>query len=155
MTENTARALTDEQVNQYAVFLPYQAASQNNGTEALPCIVLAGDEDGNDGVQVYAYSKDGQVIVSVHYDTAGPDENGHGPWAYYGPDRNLIPTVVTAGDADPAWQATAGVNPGAETIAQAVYAAYIRGWKDRAVFRVPNLTDDELALVARQRSGGE
>ena len=141
--------LTDEQINSSAMFLPY-ARPRTTDYEALPCIVLAGDEDGNEGVQVYAYASDGKVIVSVHYDTAGPDEDGDGAWAYYGP-QHQVPTVVKAGDADPVWQATAEANPGAETIAQAVLAAYKRGWNDRGVFRVPNLTDAELDDVARRR----
>jgi len=129
-----ARTLTDKQINQYAMFLPYQPATGNNDAEALPCIVLAGDEDGNGGIQVYAYARDGQLIISVHYDTAGPDEDGRGPWAYYGPG-NAIPTIVETGGSDPVWQATAAANPGAQGIAQAVHTAYRNGWTDRSVSR--------------------
>lgn len=155
MDENApARTLSDEEINQYVQFLPYLPAILNNDAEALPCLVLAGDEDGSGGAQVYAYAEDGQLVISVHYDTAGPDADGRGPWAYYGPEANLIPTVFKAGSENPAWQATAEANPGAETIAQAVAAAYLRGWDDRGVFRdSPVLRDASDAELDAVRPG--
>jgi hypothetical protein len=106
------RTLSDLEINRYAMFLPYLPAEENNDAEAMPCIVLGSDEDGNGGVQVYAYSENGVVRISVHTYSAGPDENGDGPWAYYdqGHER-VIPVVIDVYDAVPVGQATAEVNP--------------------------------------------
>jgi len=134
MTENTstpARILSDWEINQYATFYPHREAADENGTTSHPCIEIGGDANGDGAMQAYVYAEDGKLVVSLHYDTAGPDENGNGPWAYYGPDRNLIPTVVIGGDGQPVWQATAEVNPDGEGFAAAVLAAYRRGWHDR------------------------
>lgn len=120
------RTLSDRQINQYATFLPYTPPEADNGAEAMPGIVLAGDENGDGGVQVYAYAENGQLIISVHYDTAGPDEDGDGPWAYYGP-RNAIPVIILGGSGEPVWQATAEVNPDARPHAPATPGA-LRSW---------------------------
>jgi hypothetical protein len=105
----TARTLADWEINQYAVFLPYAPATGDDDTEALPGVVLAGDEDGQGGVQVYAYAQDGAVVISLHFDTAGPDEDGRGPWAYYGPEQNRIPVVIDTGGNQPVYVAREGV----------------------------------------------
>jgi hypothetical protein len=145
------RTLTDEQINQGAKFYPHHQAADESDITSHPCIELGGDEHGDGAMQVYVYAKDGVLYVSLHYDTAGPTgDDGSGPWAYYGPD-DAIPTVVKAGSETPVWQATAEANPGAETIAQAVFTAYQRGWRDRGIFRMENLTDAELAEVARHQ----
>ena len=146
----STRTLTDDEINPYAVYYPHH---QDNDTTSHPCIELGGNEDGDGAMQVYAYARNGQLIISLHFDTAGPDEDGNGPWAYYGPD-NAIPVVIDAGGETPAWQATAGANPGGQGIAQAVLAAYKAGWEDRAVFRIQNLTAAELDDVARMRTRG-
>jgi hypothetical protein len=113
MTKNTstpARTLADWEINQYTKFLPYVPASENNGAEALPCVEIGGDENGDGAMQVYVYAENGGVHVSLHYDSAGPtEEDGSGPWAYYGPDRDLIPTVVTGGGDEPVYVAREGV----------------------------------------------
>jgi hypothetical protein len=147
------RTLTDQQVNQYANFLSYASPEENNDAEALPCIELGGDENGDGAVQVYAYAEDGAVIVSLHFDTAGPtEEDGTGPWAYYGEDGQNIPVVVKMGGGEPVWQATEGANPAGQTIAQAVYAAYRNGWKDRSLFRVASPA--ELREIRRRHVAG-
>lgn len=79
--------------NKAARFQPAIDASRNNGAFALPCIEIG-------GVQVYAYIRDGILVVSVHYDTA--DISDAGPFALYGgghssPDGERIPTVIDLG----------------------------------------------------------
>lgn len=100
------RTLDDQEINTYARFRPYSVPVSDADTEALPAIGLGGDEDGYGEVQVYAYALDGRVIVSLHFDSAGPDEEGSGPWAYYGRD-GAIPVTVIGGNGEPVYVADA------------------------------------------------
>jgi hypothetical protein len=81
--------------NQNAVFYPAAAASGNNGSYTPPCVMVG-------GVQVYAYVRDGILVVSLHYDTA--DTSPDSPFALYGFD-DCVPTVIKAGDREPVWEA--------------------------------------------------
>jgi|HubBroStandDraft_3_1064219.scaffolds.fasta_scaffold454389_1 hypothetical protein len=130
MTKNTstpARTLADWEINQYTKFLPYVPASENNGAEALPCVEIGGDENGDGAMQVYVYAENGGVHVSLHYDSAGPtEEDGSGPWAYYGPDRDLIPTVVTGGGDEPVYVAREGVPDLSDELVNDALAALTR-----------------------------
>jgi hypothetical protein len=63
-------------------------------------------------VQVYAYVRDGILVVSLHYDTA--DTREHGPFAVYDESciptvikagESPVPTVIDAGDIEPVWTA--------------------------------------------------
>jgi hypothetical protein len=65
----------------------------DSNTDALPCIEVG-------GVQVYAYVRDGILVVSLHYDTTGTGPGS--PFRVYGEDA--VPTVITAGD-EQVWQA--------------------------------------------------
>lgn len=87
---------SDYIANKAARFLPYTDASDNNGVSALPCIEVG-------GVQVYAYVRDGILVVSLDYDTA--DTGGDSPFALYGPDFTQVPTVINAGGGEPVWEA--------------------------------------------------
>jgi len=85
---------SDRAANAAAVFHPAVAAENNNGTYAPPCMEVG-------GMQVYAYVRDGILVVSLHYDTA--DISKTSPFAVY--DGGCIPTVFKAGDAEPEWTA--------------------------------------------------
>lgn len=86
----------DYLANRDAKFCPAVHASDNNGAYAPPCIEIG-------GVQVYAYVRDGILVVSLHYDTA--DISDAGPWAVY--DGSCIPTVIDASGIEtvPVWTA--------------------------------------------------
>jgi hypothetical protein len=140
--DTTARNWTDEEINRYAVYLPYAPAGDGDA-EALPCIVLGGDADGQGGVQVYAYARDGQLIISADFGTAGPGGDGRRPWAYYGPDGQQVPVILEmAGDPDPAWQATADVNPGAQGMP-------VAGQEAPAVPQEPVIWNTVVRVIAR------
>ena len=68
----------DYLANKDAKFLPYGPGG------ALPCIEIG-------GVQVYAYVRDGQLRVSIDYDTADTSEDS--PFKVYG--EGFIPTVTS------------------------------------------------------------
>ena len=85
------RTLTDAEINQYAKFYPY-GRNRDGDTEMLPAIGIGGDENGDGEVQAYVYAENGGVVISLHFDSAGPTEDdGSGPWGYYGRD-GAMPT---------------------------------------------------------------
>lgn len=100
----TARTMTDAEINAGVAFYPAEPG------DSQPCIELGGSEDGDGAVQVYAYAEDGVLYVSLHYDTAGPDESGRGPWAYYGP-YHAVPTVIFGGDGSVIYAAVPDSSP--------------------------------------------
>lgn len=136
------RTLTDDLINQYALFF-----AANPG-DTVPEVNLGGDEDGESAVMVRAYADEGVLVISVDTTCASPDDNGGGPWTYY--DGDQVPVVVNV-NGPRVWMALPGANRGAETIGQAVYDAYVNGWKDRGHFRgFPSADDtDELAELSR------
>jgi len=73
----------DYLANRDAVFRPLM---RDGDTDALPCIEIG-------GVQVYAYVRDGILVVSLDFDTA--DTSDQSPFALYG-FRDKVPVVVTA-----------------------------------------------------------
>lgn len=75
----------DKAANAAATFLEYQ--EQQDGTEALPCIEIG-------GVQVYAYVRDGILVVSIDTETA--DASDDTPFALFGSDQ--VPVTVNVGD---------------------------------------------------------
>jgi hypothetical protein len=99
----TARTMTDREINESARFYPHHEARDASDITSYPFIEIGGDADGDGAVQVYVYAQDGVLHVSLDYDTAGPDRDRGGPWAYYGPDRQ-IPTVVTGGNGEPVYE---------------------------------------------------
>ncbi len=104
----TRRTMTDEQINAGAKFYPH--STDENGTVSHPCIELGGNEYGDGAMQAYVYAENGQLVVSLHYDTAGPTgDDGSGPWAYYG-DGTQIPTVVIGGGGETVWEASASTD---------------------------------------------
>jgi hypothetical protein len=90
-----ALGVSDRLVNASAVFHPAVAAAGNSGTYAPPCMEIA-------GVQVYAYVRDGILVVSLDYDGADVlSRTLH----VYGAGL-AVPTVITAGhDTEPVWEA--------------------------------------------------
>jgi hypothetical protein len=102
------RTLEDWAINTYARFYPHREAASEDDYTSHPCVALGGDEEDDGAVQAYVYAEDGGVVISLHYDTAGPDETGRGPWAYYGKD-DAVPTRVLGGDGQPVYVAAAGV----------------------------------------------
>jgi hypothetical protein len=99
-------AARDYLANKNAVFHPAVNASDNNGAYAPPCLEIG-------GVQVYAYVRDGILVVSLDYDTA--DVSDQSPFALYGghhgPGSERIPTVITAGHGKPVWDALPSARP--------------------------------------------
>lgn len=87
-------AVRDYLANKNAVFRPAVNASDNNGAYAPPCLEIG-------GVQVYAYVRDGILVVSLHYDTA--DVSDQSPFAVY--DGASIPTVIHGGLGEIVWDA--------------------------------------------------
>jgi hypothetical protein len=85
---------SDRHANAGAVFYPAVDPENNNGSYALPCIEIG-------GVQVYAYVRDGILVISVDYDTA--DVSDGSPFRVY--DGQAIPTVINVTDAEPVWEA--------------------------------------------------
>lgn len=77
----------DYLANRDAVFHPYVPDGQNNGAEALPCIEIG-------GVQVYAYVRDGTLIISAHLEEA--DEQVFDLYADEGAADN-VPVIVHVG----------------------------------------------------------
>jgi hypothetical protein len=78
----TEMAAAEDRINMRASFLPMTGsylAKDSDGT--LPCLVVG-------GVQVYAYFKGGELVVSVDYDTA---DNA------VGNAEGCVPTRVTLG----------------------------------------------------------
>lgn len=73
----------DRAANAAARFLPY--AEQDGETEALPCIEIG-------GVQVYAYVRDGILVISADFETA--DDSKDSPFLYHG---GQVPVVVNMG----------------------------------------------------------
>jgi hypothetical protein len=70
----------EDRINQNALFLPMTGSYLAEDSDAtLPCIVVG-------GVQVYAYFKGGELVVSVDYDTADDQVVN---------DRGCVPTRVT------------------------------------------------------------
>jgi hypothetical protein len=84
----------DHLANKHARFHPAVNAHDNNGSYAPPCLEIG-------GVQVYAYVRDGILVISLHYDEADTSEST--PFALYGPD--CIPTVIYDGAGEVAWEA--------------------------------------------------
>ena len=78
--------LTDKAANRAAAFHPYRSEKNNSGTEALPCIEIG-------GVQVYAYVRDGILVISADFGTADAGEDS--PFALFGSDQ--VPVVVSVG----------------------------------------------------------
>ena len=75
----------DYLANRDAIYREYTPADQNHGIEAGPSLEVG-------GVLVLAYVKDGQLNVSIDYDTADVSEDS--PFKVYG--EGCIPTVVSA-----------------------------------------------------------
>lgn len=75
---------SDKAANAAATFHPYDP--QDGETEALPCIEIG-------GVQVYAYVRDGILVISADFDTA--DNGDDTPFALFGSDR--VPVAVSVG----------------------------------------------------------
>jgi len=98
------RTLTDAEINAYPRFYPPHEADESGDT-GHPCVAIGGNEDDDGAVQAYVYAEDGGVVVSLHFDSAGPTEDdGSGPWAYYGKD-GAVPTRVIGGDGQPVYVA--------------------------------------------------
>jgi len=98
------RTLTDAEINAYPRFYPPHEADESGDT-GHPCVAIGGDENDDGAVQAYVYAEDGGVVVSLHFDSAGPTgEDGSGPWAYYGKD-GAIPVRVLGGDGQPVYVA--------------------------------------------------
>jgi hypothetical protein len=131
------RTLEDWAINQYARFYPYSAPADESGDTGYPCIELGGDDNGAGGVQVYAYAEDGSLVISLHFDSAGPDETGRGPWAYYGRD-NAIPVTVLGGNGKPVYVAAEGVPDLSDALAADAHAAL-------AAYFAVTITGDNLA----------
>lgn len=98
------RTLTDAEINAYPRFYPPHEADESGDT-GHPCVAIGGDENDDGAVQAYVYAEDGGVVVSLHFDSAGPTaDDGSGPWAYYGKD-GAIPVRVIGGDGEPVYVA--------------------------------------------------
>jgi hypothetical protein len=102
------RTLDDEEINTYAVFFKHHQAADSSDITSYPCVALGGDEDNDGAVQVYVYAQGGGLVVSLHFDSAGPAEDGSGPWAYYG-THHAIPATVIGGNGEPVYVAAEGV----------------------------------------------
>jgi hypothetical protein len=75
----------EDRVNQRASFLPMSGSYLAEDTDySLPCLVVG-------GVQVYAYFKDGELVVSVNYDAADDKVTN---------DEGCVPTRVVLGGED-------------------------------------------------------
>jgi hypothetical protein len=86
---------SDREANATAVFHPAVSEDANNGAYAYPCTEMA-------GVQVYAYIRDGILVVSVDYASADISETS--PFRTY-EDNTAIPTLVYIGERPvPAWE---------------------------------------------------
>lgn len=79
MTEMTP---AEDNINQRASFLPMTGSYRDEDSDgSLPCLMVG-------GVQVYAYFKGGELVVSVDYDTADDKVTT---------DEGCVPTRVTLG----------------------------------------------------------
>jgi hypothetical protein len=75
----------EDNINQRASFLPMTGPYRDeDGDGSLPCLMVG-------GIQVYAYFKGGELVVSVHYDTAD---------ARITTDEGTVPTRVSLGGED-------------------------------------------------------
>ena len=79
-------------VNITAKFYAAHRTTDTGDLENLPCIEVG-------GVQVYAYVRDGALVVSVHLDTTDPDV-----FDLYGP-HDAVPVMVKVGDDEPVFEA--------------------------------------------------
>jgi hypothetical protein len=99
-------SIIDQIANAAASFHPAVDAADNDGPYAPPCLEIG-------GVRVYAYVRDGILVVSLDYDAADIGDGrpgaarGHlrvasapGPFAAYGAE-DCVPTVIKAGEGPP------------------------------------------------------
>lgn len=72
----------EDRINQRASFLPMTGDYLDEDSDgSLPCLTVG-------GVQVYAYFEGGELVVSVHYDTADDAVSN---------DKGCVPTRVVLG----------------------------------------------------------
>jgi hypothetical protein len=93
-------SVIDQLANAAAVFHPAVDTTDSGETYTPPCMEI-------DGVRMYAYVRDGILVVSLDYGgEPGPARERRwlalapGPFAAYGAE-NCIPTVIKAGQGPP------------------------------------------------------